>query len=138
MIKSKDAIRLAADDLHALSTGGFRRVGDVGLSAGEDLIRRAAERARAGDADALRFLYLRYSHPVFTYVKSILRDEHAAEDITQTVFSRLSMRLQLSAGRGLVRHVDQAGRPQRGDRPHARSAPGRDRPGPRSRRLPRG
>ena len=48
--------------------------------------------------DALRFLYLRYSDSVFSYVSSIVRDEHAAEDITQTVFSRLSMRLQRYKG----------------------------------------
>src|SRR3954471_4949275 len=92
---NRDAIRLAADGLQAASTGAFRRRGaGVRSSAGEDLVRRAAVRARSGDEDALRFLYLQYSDAVFTYVSSILSDVHAAEDITQTVFSRLSIRLQ--------------------------------------------
>ena len=51
-------------------------------------------RARAGDKEALRFLYLRYSDAVFTYLCRVLGDEHAAEDVTQTLFSRLAMRLQ--------------------------------------------
>lgn len=90
-----DAIRLAADDLQAVSTGGFDRRGRGDASSVcEDLIRRAAERARSGDKEALRFLYLRFSGAVYSYVSSILEDPHAAEDITQTVFSRLSMRLQ--------------------------------------------
>ena len=92
---SSDAIRLAADSLQVESTGQFRRrraarAGD----ADESLVRSAVDRARAGDVDALRFLYLRYSDMVFTYVCSIVSDEHSAEDITQTVFSRLPMRLQ--------------------------------------------
>ena len=52
------------------------------------------DRARDGDEEALRFLYLRYSGMVFSYVCSIVNDEHAAEDITQIVFARLAMRLQ--------------------------------------------
>ena len=90
-----DTIRLAADGLEADRHGRLqaterRRRTD----AGEALARRAAERARDGDEEALRFLYLRYSDAVFTYVCSIVGDEHAAEDVTQTVFSRLAMRLQ--------------------------------------------
>jgi RNA polymerase sigma-70 factor (ECF subfamily) len=92
---SKDAIRRAADGLEAVSTFGFaRRDPRVTSDAGEELIRRAANRARSGDKDALRFLYLRFSGAVYSYVSSILADSHAAEDITQTVFSRLAIRLQ--------------------------------------------
>jgi RNA polymerase sigma-70 factor, ECF subfamily len=92
---SHHAMRLAADGLQATSTGSFtrRRVGDSS-SAGEALVRRAADRARTGEVEALRFLYLRYSDAVFSYVSSMIGDEHAAEDITQTVFFRLPMRLQ--------------------------------------------
>src|SRR5262245_51666052 len=92
---STQAIRMAADGLQAVSPGGFRRRGGVVRStADEELVRRAAARAREGDEEALRFLYLQYSDAVFAYVSSILGDEHAAEDITQTIFSRLSIRLQ--------------------------------------------
>ena len=92
---SSHAIRLAADGLEAVRTGDFKRAsGGARSDADEDLARRAAVRARAGDKEALRFLYLRYSDAVFTYLCSLLGDEHAAEDLTQTVFSRLAMRLQ--------------------------------------------
>jgi len=92
---SSHAIRLAADDLQGASTGTFRRRSARSCDgAGEQLVRAAVDRARDGDVEALRFLYLRYADMVFSYVCSIVNDEHAAEDITQIVFSRLSMRLQ--------------------------------------------
>jgi RNA polymerase sigma-70 factor (ECF subfamily) len=92
---SSDAIRLAADCLQGESTGRFRRrSGGSAADAGEGLVRSAVDRARGGDVDALRFLYLRYADMVFSYVSSIVGDEHSAEDITQIVFSRLAMRLQ--------------------------------------------
>jgi RNA polymerase sigma-70 factor (ECF subfamily) len=45
--------------------------------------------AKAGDMDAMRFLYLRYKNSVYGYVLSITRDEHEAEDVTQHVFMKL-------------------------------------------------
>lgn len=53
------------------------------------VIRRAVARAKEGDQEALRVLYLRYSDNVFGYVRSIVRDHHDAEDITQHVFAKL-------------------------------------------------
>ena len=53
------------------------------------VIRRAVSRAQAGDQEALRVLYLRYSDNVYGYVRSIVRDHHDAEDITQHVFAKL-------------------------------------------------
>ena len=50
---------------------------------------RAVERAKHGDEDALRFLYLRYADNVYGYVCSIVRDEHEAEDVTQQMFAKL-------------------------------------------------
>jgi RNA polymerase sigma-70 factor, ECF subfamily len=91
---SSKAIRLAADGLQGRATGRFRRRTGTVAPAGEPLVRAAIDRARDGDEDALRFLYLSYADSVFTYVCSIVKDEHAAEDITQNVFSRLSLRLQ--------------------------------------------
>ena len=52
-------------------------------------IARAVARAKSGDMDAIRFLYLRYRNNVYGYVLSILRDDHEAEDVTQTVFIKL-------------------------------------------------
>ncbi len=52
-------------------------------------IARAVVRAKSGDMDAVRFLYLRYKDNVYGYVLSILRDAHEAEDATQAVFMKL-------------------------------------------------
>ncbi|MGE5636983.1 MAG: RNA polymerase sigma factor, partial [Nocardioidaceae bacterium] len=38
---------------------------------------------------ALQFLYVRYADDVSRYVQSIVRELHAAEDITQDVFAKL-------------------------------------------------
>ena len=93
--KITNAIRVAADGLQAESAGRFgRRSGGGADDAGEALVRNAVDRARDGDEQALRFLYLRYAGMVFSYVCSIVSDEHAAEDITQIVFARLAIRLQ--------------------------------------------
>lgn len=86
------AIRNAADQLEALAEGGFRRRRSRVTE--DALIHAAVKRARDGDDDALRLLYLRYADSVYAYVRSMIPDEHAAEDITQTVFARLSRRLQ--------------------------------------------
>jgi RNA polymerase sigma-70 factor (ECF subfamily) len=51
--------------------------------------RLAVERAKKGDRDALRFLYVRYSNNIYGYVRSIVRDDHEAEDVTQHVFLKL-------------------------------------------------
>jgi RNA polymerase sigma-70 factor, ECF subfamily len=53
------------------------------------LVDRAVERAKAGDRDGIRFLYVRYSNDVYRFVRSIVSDEHDAEDVTQTVFVKL-------------------------------------------------
>ena len=55
----------------------------------ERMVRRAVERAKEGDRDAVRFLYLRYADNVFGYVRTIVRDHHDAEDVTQQVFTKL-------------------------------------------------
>jgi RNA polymerase sigma factor (sigma-70 family) len=51
--------------------------------------RRAIARAAAGDQEALCYLYQRYSANVYRYVRSLVRDEHEAEDLTQSVFLKL-------------------------------------------------
>jgi len=43
--------------------------------------RLAVARAKEGDRDAVRFLYSLYSDNVYGYVRSIVRDEHDAEDV---------------------------------------------------------
>jgi RNA polymerase sigma-70 factor (ECF subfamily) len=61
----------------------------------------AVARAKAGDDDALRFLYLRYSHNIYGYVRSIVRDDHEAEDVTQHVFAKLITSLSKYDDRGI-------------------------------------
>ena len=53
------------------------------------LVACAVKRAQAGDREALGFLYARYADNIHGYVRSIVHDEHEAEDITQQVFAKL-------------------------------------------------
>lgn len=53
------------------------------------LVSRAVARAQQGDRDALGFLYARYADSIYGYVRSIVRDHHEAEDVTQHVFAKL-------------------------------------------------
>jgi RNA polymerase sigma-70 factor, ECF subfamily len=52
-------------------------------------VRLAIARAKEGDRDALRLLYIRYSENVYGYVRSIVKDDKEAEDLTQQVFMKL-------------------------------------------------
>jgi RNA polymerase sigma-70 factor (ECF subfamily) len=52
-------------------------------------VSEAIKRAQNGDNDALGFLYTRYADDVLHYVRSIVYDQHEAEDITQQVFAKL-------------------------------------------------
>ena len=70
--------------------GRFRR--KVGLNDSPDherLVYRAVARAQSGDKEAIRFLYITYADNVYSYVRSMVRDEHEAEDVTQHVFTKL-------------------------------------------------
>jgi RNA polymerase sigma-70 factor (ECF subfamily) len=71
----------------ALSGGRFHR--RTALPGDDRQLMPAVARAREGDNDALRYLYVRYADNVYGYVASIVRDEHEAEDITQQVFLKL-------------------------------------------------
>ena len=63
--------------------------------------RLAVARAKEGDQEAMRFLYITYSHNVYGYVRSIVRDDHEAEDITQHVFAKLMTTLVKYDDRGV-------------------------------------
>ena len=52
-------------------------------------VARAVARAKQGDHAAMRFLYLRYSGNVYGYARSIVRNDHDAEDVVQQVFTRM-------------------------------------------------
>jgi RNA polymerase sigma-70 factor (ECF subfamily) len=49
----------------------------------------AVARGKEGDREAIRYLYVRYSHNIYGYVRSIVHDDHDAEDVTQHVFAKL-------------------------------------------------
>jgi len=53
------------------------------------LVDRAVARAKHGDREGIRFIYVTYSGDVFRFVRSIIGDEHEAQDVTQTVFLKL-------------------------------------------------
>src|SRR5215218_7436371 len=93
---AQGAIRREADHIEAtVGRGRFRRRRSLEQSpATERLVLAAVARAKEGDADALRFLYLRYADNVYGYVCSILRDEHEAEDVTQHIFAKLMTALR--------------------------------------------
>ena len=86
------AVRRAADRLEATAArSGYRRRRQLDQpdADAEALVGAATARARDGDEDALRLLYLLYADNVFGYVLAIVGDEHDAEDITSEVFARL-------------------------------------------------
>jgi RNA polymerase sigma-70 factor, ECF subfamily len=87
-----DAVRLRADELGtARPAGCFRSQTtlDDGQPRERRVVTQAVARAKAGDQEAVRFLYMRYADNVYGYVRSIVRDHHEAEDVTQHVFAKL-------------------------------------------------
>ena len=71
------------------SAASRRFVRSDARQASDDLVYEAVTAAKEGDMSALHFLYVRFSDDVCAYVRSIVRDPHAAEDITQVVFAKL-------------------------------------------------
>ena len=59
-----------------------------------DLERRAIRAAKAGDWNALDYLYARHADDVLKFVQSIVRNRHDAEDVTQEVFAKLMRAIQ--------------------------------------------
>jgi RNA polymerase sigma-70 factor (ECF subfamily) len=73
----------------AASSGFRRRTALHEESPRDPLLSKAISRTKDGDPEAMRFLYVRYADNVYSYVRSIVRDEHEAEDITQSLFAKL-------------------------------------------------
>jgi RNA polymerase sigma-70 factor (ECF subfamily) len=63
--------------------------------------RLAVARAKEGDREALAYLYITYSDNIYGYVRTIVHNDHEAEDVTQHVFAKLIMTI----GRYEDRHV---------------------------------
>src|SRR5919106_6559094 len=74
--------------------GRFIRVADPRAGERDGLLASAIARAKQGDSSALHFLYVRYADDVCGYVQSIVRDQHEAEDITQSLFAKLLNKIQ--------------------------------------------
>jgi len=66
------------------------------------LDRRAIAAAKRGEWDAIHYLYVRYADDVLAYVRSIVGDHHAAEDITQNVFAKLIGAIRRYEERGAI------------------------------------
>lgn len=49
----------------------------------------AIARAKDGDGRAIGYLYLRFADNVYGYARSIVCDDHEAEDVAQQVFTRM-------------------------------------------------
>jgi RNA polymerase sigma-70 factor, ECF subfamily len=87
-----NALRARADELEtSRQAGRFRSHTslDDGPAGDRLAVAQAVARAKAGDDEALRFLYVRYADNVYGYVRSIVRDDYEAEDVTQHVFAKL-------------------------------------------------
>lgn len=69
------------------------RNGREGAGHDEAVIRRVVFRAKAGDEQAVRFLYSRYAPAVQRFVAGLLGDREAAQDVTQNTFLKLLTRL---------------------------------------------
>lgn len=86
-----NGIQARADELSSTRANGrFRSVTSMNDGqTGDSMIGPAVARAKEGDREAIRFLYVRYADNVYGYVRSIVRDDFEAEDVTQHVFAKL-------------------------------------------------
>jgi RNA polymerase sigma-70 factor, ECF subfamily len=83
-------LRLVEDNTSGVLTGRFRQSAQPAENADHSrLVQVAVGGAKQGNRDALRYLYIEYADSVYGYVRSLLRDEHDAEDVTQQVFAKL-------------------------------------------------
>jgi RNA polymerase sigma-70 factor (ECF subfamily) len=89
LLASHDVLRRERSSAQS-TTAGFRSTTKLDDSPQTTrLTQLAVERAKQGDEEALRYLYVRYSNNIYGYVRSIVRDDHDAEDVTQHVFAKL-------------------------------------------------
>ena len=98
-------------------------------------VSRAIDHARAGDREALGFLYARYADDVYDRVRHIVADRSEAEAVTREVFAQLAHAigeyehgdmsfLAWIVSRARSAAVEHAGRRSDAMRPHARVSHG--------------
>jgi RNA polymerase sigma-70 factor (ECF subfamily) len=103
-----NAFRTRADEIELTrSSGRFRSQTslDDGPESERRLVSQAVARAKAGDQEALRYLYVSYADNVYGYVRSIVQDDYEAEDVTQHAFAKLMVVLPKYEERGDVPFV---------------------------------
>lgn len=83
-------------------TAGFRAKSSIDDSPeARARVTRAVARAKEGDQEAVRFLYVFYANNIYGYVRSIVKDDHEAEDVTQQVFAKLIVSIGKYDDRGV-------------------------------------
>ncbi len=99
--QNKKVIREAALATSSATVGFTSR---TAVNTSPEMLRKtrlAVARAKEGDHEALRFLYVSYSHNIYGYVRSIVRNDHEAEDVTQHVFAKLMTTIHKYDDRGV-------------------------------------
>jgi RNA polymerase sigma-70 factor, ECF subfamily len=86
---STDLREAAANIDCGVRRGRFERRALGAMEERDRMVQHAVTRAKAGDQDAIRYLYVRYADNVYGYVESIVRSPHEAEDVTQQLFTKL-------------------------------------------------
>jgi RNA polymerase sigma-70 factor (ECF subfamily) len=92
--------RAAAGTGSGVSTGRFQRKTTLDDRGDRAIVQQAIRRAKAGDDEALRFLYVRYADNVYGYVRTLVHDDHEAADVTQRVFAKLMVSVDKYEDRG--------------------------------------
>jgi RNA polymerase sigma-70 factor, ECF subfamily len=83
--------------------GGFRATAQQDLSPRTTrAVSLAIIRAKDGDREAIRFLYIQYADNVYGYIRSIVGDPYEAEDLTQRVFAKLIFTITKYEDRGIA------------------------------------
>jgi hypothetical protein len=82
------------------ATGGSRGVPEVGRSSDGALLCRAISRARQGDSNALRFLYVCFARSAEDAADEVSRDTAAAKRLVRNTFMQLPSSIRHYPGEG--------------------------------------
>ena len=89
------------DRFAGVSNGRFQRKAQLEKDERPGELQNVIARAKVGDQEAVRYLYLRFAGNVYGYARSLVRDEYDAEDVTQQVFTRMMTALAGYEDRGV-------------------------------------
>jgi RNA polymerase sigma-70 factor (ECF subfamily) len=99
------SLAAGADRTTGVLTGRFTRKTSLEEPDGDDSVATAVSAAQRGEAEGVRYLYVRFADNVYGYVRSIVHDDHEAEDVTQDVFAKLMRVIGKYEDRGLPFHA---------------------------------